>query len=344
MPKQSNQKLKILYLMEILNEQTDEDHPMALPEILRQLETRGVKAERKSIYQDIEALRLFGMDIELARGRYGGYYVASRTFELAELKLLVDAVQSSRFITRKKSGELIKKVESLASGHEGRLLQRQVFIGNRVKALNEEIYYNIDTIHAAISGDRKIRFRYFEWTVSFRGGDRIRKQYRRGDEKYCISPWALLWEDDNYYMVGYDEDAQMIKHYRVDKMEKIDVTNLTRSGRKHFEEFDPAMYSRRVFRMYGGKEEDLVLRINNKLAGVVFDRFGQDIYLSADAEDTEHFLVKVRVAISPQFFSWLFGLGAMAEIISPESVREQYSILLEETTGVYAKREALSRR
>ena len=207
MARSSNQKLKPLYIMEYLLRNTDEEHPATVNQLIAYLESHGISAERKSIYSDIEALQVFGIDIERKDGgSRSGYYVAGRRFELPELKLLVDSVQSSKFITHKKTDALIKKIETLASIHEAQLLNRQVFVANRVKTMNESIYYNVDEIHSGISGNRKIRFLYFEYTVA------KERSYRRGGEYYVVSPFAMTWDDENYYMVAYDSEAARIKH------------------------------------------------------------------------------------------------------------------------------------
>ena len=221
MAKGPNQKLKLLYLYQILLQKTDEEHKMSMDELLAALSRCGVAAERKSIYSDIAALQDFGLDVVMQRGPGGGYYVASRDFELPELKLLVDAIQCSRFITEKKSNELIKKIESLASEPQARALQRQVYVSDRVKTLNESIYYNIDTLHNAISEGVQITFQYFEWVLDFSKAQRIQKRYRKDGALYQVSPWALTWDDENYYMVAYDSASDSIRHYRVDKMEHI---------------------------------------------------------------------------------------------------------------------------
>lgn len=321
--------------MKILLEETDEEHALTMEDLLARLERAGIHAERKSIYDDFEALRIYGLDVEKAAGRPCGYFVADRTFELPELKLLVDAVQSSKFITYKKSNELIHKVESLASIHQAKLLQRQVYVANRVKTMNEGVYYNIDLIHDAISRGRKIQFRYFEWAVSFAGKEKVQRRYRRDGQEYCISPWALTWDDENYYMIGFDSPAGMIKHYRVDKMAGITVTKENRDGQQHFEKFDMAIYSRRMFGMFGGEEETVRLRFTNRLIGVVLDRFGQDVFLSK--EDGEHFTAVVRVAVSPQFLSWVFGFGAEVKILSPAHVTQAFAQQAQAALGEYQK-------
>ncbi|WP_343209327.1 WYL domain-containing protein [Anaerolentibacter hominis] len=316
MPRAVSQKLKILYLMQLLLEQTDEEHTVSMKEIISYLENNGITAERKSIYADVEALQQFGMDIISRREKPAGYYLASRQFELPELKLLVDAVQASKFITYKKSSELIKKLESLASRYDAGKLQRQVFVANRIKTMNESIYYNVDKIHTAISENVQITFQYYEWSV-----EKEEKLKKNGD-RYRISPWGLTWEDENYYMIGYDEQAEMIKHYRVDKMLNIALTKRMRQGKERFTNFDMARYSRKTFGMFGGREEMLTLEFENRFVGVVIDRFGKEVNIRK--ADEAHFLARVEVVVSHQFFGWLTGLGTGAKIIKPEPVALEY--------------------
>jgi len=323
MPRGPNQKSKLLYLMKILQDQTDENHALTVADIVRELAAYGIVVERKTIYDDLEELKLFGLDIETTKvGHAYGYYIASRTFELPELKLLVDAVQSSKFITHRKSAELIKKVESLASVHEGQLLQRQVYVTNRIKTMNESIYYNIDAIHEAISVGKKVKFQYSEWVVAFNEGERFRKQFRKDGQKYLISPWALIWDDEYYYMVGFDAEAGMIKHYRVDRMSRIEVADSPREGQEHFEKIDLAVYTRGVFGMFGGEEVNVRIRFANHLIGVVIDRFGEDVFITR--ADDENFIVNVNVAIRHHFMSWVFGFGEDATILSPQAVVDQF--------------------
>lgn len=329
MPKHPNQKLKLLYLQKLLFERTDEEHRLSMEEILSALSGVDISAERKSIYDDMQALRSFGLDVMQQKGKNGGYYLASREFELAELKLLVDAIQSSRFITHRKSNELIRKVESLASQPQARALQRQVYVTGRTKALNESIYYNIDTLHAAISANKQIRFLYFEWQIDFNGHDHIRKNYRRGGAVYPVSPWALMWDDENYYLVGYDQTAGEVRHYRVDKMERIEITDLPREGRRFFEGFDMASYARKTFGMFSGREQRIRLRCENRFAGVMHDRFGGE--MSVSPCDEGHFYAGVNVAVSPQFFAWVFGLGGAVEITEPREVVKEYQALLKKS-------------
>lgn len=327
MPRAYNQKIKLLFLMDLLDKQTDEEHTVTMKDILNAMEENGIQAARKSVYSDIETLKQYGMDIEYRKEQPEGYYLASHRFELAELKLLVDAVQSSRFITEKKSRSLIKKIESLASRHEASCLQRQVYVSDRIKTMNESIYYNVDKLHTAISKEVKIRFLYTQWTV-----DKT-TALRNNGRFYHISPWALNWTEENYYLIGYDKEADRLKHFRVDKMLKIEISEEKREGKEMFCHFDPAMYSRKTFGMFAGTEEMVTIRFPNRLAGVVIDRFGKDTVIKKAGEDC--FTARVQVAVSEQFFGWLTGLGKGVIIVSPQKVAGEYLELLKEIKNCY---------
>lgn len=327
MAKSEKQKLKLLYIMQLLLEKTDEDHPVTMAEIIEYLERNDIQAERKSIYNDIQLLTDFGLDIISIRERPGGYYLASRQFELAELKLLVDAVQSSKFITSKKSRELIKKLGTLCGSSQAKQLQRQVVVTNRNKAVNESIYYNVDMIYNAIAANVKVRFQYFEWNVN------KEMRLRKNGAFYCVSPWLLTWDDENYYLIAYDDEAGMIKHYRVDKMLKIDLTGEERSGKEAFADFDIAGYSKKTFGMFAGEEETVTLCLEDGFTGVVVDRFGTEAALRK--KDEAHILARVNVAVSRQFFGWVCGLGTGVKIEAPESVVEQYRKYLDDISKMY---------
>ena len=316
MAKEGNQKLKILYLMNILLEKTDENHSITMSEIISSLKLQGISAERKSIYNDIESLRSYGLDIVgEAEGKSFKYKVASRKFELAELKLLVDSVQSAKFVTEKKSNELIKKIESLGSKYEASQLQRQVYTSGRNKTVNENIYYNVDILHNAINENSKIKFHYFQWNV------KKEMELRKNGECYCVSPWGLSWDDENYYLVAYDSVAEKIKHYRVDKMLHIELTGEMREGKELFERFDMATYAKKMFGMFAGEEESVKIECPNCLAGVIIDRFGKDVKMLK--KDNDHFVATVKVAVSKQFLSWVMALGNGAKIMAPERVVSQ---------------------
>ena len=254
MPKSANQKLKLLYLMQYLLQKSDEKHPISIQQMIDELARHDIKAERKTLYDDMEALRLFGLDIIQARGKTTGYYVGSRDFEVPELKLLVDSVQSSKFITEKKTLSLIKKIEGLASAYDAQLLQRQVYVRNRVKSMNESVYYNVDEISTAITQDKVIRFRYYDYTTT------KERTFRKDGAWYEISPLSLMWDDENYYMLGYDTAAGKLKHYRVDKMTAISAIDQPRDGKEEFSKIDMSQYSKKVFGMFTGEVQTVQLR------------------------------------------------------------------------------------
>lgn len=332
MAKSANQKLKLLYILKILTEKTDENHCMSAQEIIGELSAYDISAERKSIYDDVECLIRFGYDIVYVKARSGGgYYLAGREFELPELKLLVDAVQSSRFITRKKSRELISKIEKLAGPYEGKQLQRQVFVAGRVKTENESIYYNVDRIHKAIQDDAPITFTYLAWNV--------KKELvpRHQGKKYRISPWALTWQDENYYLIAFDDDDERIKHFRVDKMSRIEeLSEESRKGVEAFREFDVAEYTNKTFGMFGGEQEIVTLRLPEDMIGIVLDRFGKDIDIRR--MDGGMANVRIKAAVSGQFYGWLTGLGKRVTVLGPTHVRTGYTEFIGQIMENYQER------
>lgn len=312
MAKGVNQKLKLLYLTKIFREQTDENHMLTISEITERLSGYDVSADRKTLYTDFEELRHFGLDIISQQvGRQHYYYLGVRELELPELKLLVDSVQSAKFITAQKSQKLIKKLEGMVSKYEASQLQRQVYITGRVKTMNESIYYNVDKIHAALSADAQIQFQYYQWNV------KKEMELRRGGRLYQVSPWGLMWDDEYYYLVAYNAEADCIKHYRVDKMLRITLTEQKRVGKERYKKFNLPDYTKRIFGMFSGAETKVTLEADNAMAGVLIDRFGKDIMLIP--QDEEYFRVTVDVAVSDQFLGWVVALGQV-KIVGPEVV------------------------
>ena len=315
MPKGTNQKLKIYRLAQIMLENTDDEHYITMPEIMEELGKYEVTADRKTIYADLRDLSVLGIEVEGEPiGNRYHYRVVNRPFELPELKLLVDSIQSSKFITEKKTNTLIKKLEKLVSKYDAQRLQRQVYVSGRIKTMNESIYYTVDAIHNAISENKKIKFQYFQWNV------KKEMELRHGGAWYHISPWGLSWDDENYYMIGFDSEAQKIKHYRVDKMLKINLSEEPRDGKEAFSKLNMADYTKKSFGMYGGKEEKVKLLIHNDLVGVIIDRFGRDIMLFP--ADADHVTANVDVRVSRQFLAWVFSLGPNVKILGPEDVVE----------------------
>jgi len=328
MPKGTKQKFKLIYIIKYLLENTDESHKVTMSDIIEYLENQDVTAERKSVYDDIQTIRDLGIEVIGEKiGKTFYYYVVDRDFEMAELKLLVDAIQSSKFITERKSAELIKKLGSLVSVHEAKQLQRQVYVSGRAKTLNESVFYNIDAIHNAIGSNKKIVFKYFQWNI------KKEMEMRRNGELYEVSPWALLWEDENYYLIGFDSLNKEIRHYRVDKMLKISELDSTREGKECFEKLNMADYTKKNFGMFTGEEEMVKLEVHNRLIGVIIDRFGTDVMIIP--ADEEHFRVNVKVSVSNQFLGWIFGLGSDVKILGPDEVVNKMKEELEKTMEQY---------
>ena len=324
MSRGTNQKFKFTYLMKIMQQKTDDEHSLTMPQIMEELEKYDVTAERKSIYADFQDMTdKFGVEIIKEQiGRETYYHVGAREFELAEVKLLIDAIQSSKFITQTKSRELITKIKNFVSEHQAKQLQRQVYINDRVKTMNESVYYNVDDIHTAINQNKKIRFKYYKWDIN------KKLVPRHNGDWFVVSPWALTWDDENYYMVAFDNLDHKIKHYRVDKMMRISIEEEQRNGKEAFKNFDMAEYSKATFGMYQGQKTKVKIRFANYMCGVFIDRFGKDI--SFQPIDDEHSEFHVDVNVSPQFFGWIFSLGKDVKVVGPEEVVEELRSKTEE--------------
>jgi len=298
-----------------------------MSEIIKELDKYGVKAERKSLYDDFETLRQLGIDVVGDEsGRYYAYFIGERTFELAELKLLVDSVCASRFITEKKSKSLIKKLEGFTSVYNAKKLERQVIVSDRVKSMNESVYINIDIIHTAISENNQIRFKYFNYNP------KKEIEFKRDGEYYYVSPWALILSDENYYLIAFDSSDDMIKHFRVDKMNKVCLVDAKREGAKEFKDIDVPEYAGRVFGMFGGRVERVRMEFDNELSGAVIDKFGKDVKIIKTG--SKKFVVSENVCVSNQFFGWIFGLGLGAKILGPQSVCDAMNEEMSKRLGI----------
>ena len=325
MPKSDNQKLKIFYILDYLQENSHQDHPVRASELISMLDSRhNIQCDRKTVYSDILALQDYGVDIESVPGRNGGYYIASRNFELPELKLLIDAVLSSRFLTEKKSRELIEKLCSQCSVYDARLMRRDVLVSGRVKSMNETIYYNVDAIQDAIAENRQISFRYFDYALD---GSR---RYR--DRDYQASPYGLCQDNENCYLLALSP-RHGVTSYRVDRMSDIVVLEEKREPCPELSGKALIAHANRLFQMYSGEETTVKLRFHRSLVNVVFDRFGTDIMLIPEGD--EHFVFTVNVAVSPMFLSWIIGFGTKAKVLYPQSVIDQCRALCREAVEQY---------
>lgn len=328
--------MKMFYLAKILRERTDDvddKHGLTEPELEEALLEYDVEAGRKSIYDDINALNEYALqtnaEFEIMSRRVGPrtlYYWSGREFEMPELKLLADAIQASKFISKKKTEELIRKLERQVSRYEAGQLKRDVYLFGRAKSKDESIYYAIDAIHNAISANRKVRYKYFSWGVSGK------PEYRHNGAYYEVSPWGLIWDDENYYMIGYDSDVEDIRYYRVDKMRNVEVMEDTaREGAAVFKKIDKSRYANKRFRMYDGEEQTVKLICKNWTSNVIVDQFGNEV--SMRRYDDEHFTVNVDVAVSNQFYGWLVGIGGDIQILEPVNLREEMQNQLKKFLG-----------
>ena len=313
MPKSDNQKLKILYILDYLQKNSHEGNPVRAQELISMLDRQhNISCDRKTVYSDVSALIDYGADIITKPGKNGGYYIASGNFELPELKLLIDAVQSSRYLTEKKSRQLIEKLCNQCNEHDAKLMKRTVYVSGRVKSMNESIYYNVDTIQEAIGENKQIAFRYFDWALD---GSR---NYR--DKDYTVSPYGLCQDDQNCYLIAHSP-RYGITSYRVDRMSDIVLLDEKRTPCPELTEKGLMEYANRLFHMYSGSTQQVKMRFHKDLINVVMDRFGRSAMLIPDGKD--HFVITASVAVSPTFLSWIIGFGKQAKILHPESVAEQ---------------------
>ena len=327
MPKQEGQKSKLLTLLRILEQKTDEEHLLNVPQLVELLEQQDILAERKSIYSDIDTLRSLGYDIQLRRGRGGGYYMTEAPFELAELKLLVDAVYASKFITARKSKILIDKLGQFTSKYRQEELDRKVLVSGRIKSTDEKILYTVDALHSAITAGQQVQFKYCDWNLQ------KRMTPRHDGQLYCVSPWVLVWENGNYYLIAYTDGR--LKHYRVDKMQNVrPLPDTTREGADEYANFDVNTYMQQMFGMFNGPLKRVTLLCENRFAGAMIDRFGTGPVLVPCA-DGEHFTMTAEIQVSPQFFGWVAGFGTGVVVSGPPEVRAEMKKTLDQLQELY---------
>ena len=324
MPRSYDQKLKILYILDYLQKNSHEEHPVRAAELIDMLNKKEISCDRKTVYSDIATLQQFGIDIITVPGKNGGYYVASRSFQLPELKLLIDAVQSSRYLTQAKSRELIEKLCDQVGEHAASLLKRNIYVSGRVKSMNETIYYNVNDIQEAIGQNRQITFRYFDWGIDGK------RHYR--EKQYLASPYGLCQDNENCYLLAYSQ-RHGITSYRVDRMTNIQLTGDKRIPCPELTGKAFTDHANKLFQMFAGDALDVKLRFHKSLINVVIDRFGSDTMLIPDGE--EHFNFTVKVAVSPMFLSWVIGFGDKAQILYPQSVIEECRELCRQATSRY---------
>ncbi|MBQ6462214.1 MAG: WYL domain-containing protein [Pseudobutyrivibrio sp.] len=320
MAKGSNQKLKLSYLCKILLEKTDDEHSLTLAQIMNELEKYDISAERKSLYNDFLVMKE-SLDMDVIKeqiGRETYYHIGERDFQLAEVKLLIDSIQASKFISKRKSNDLIKKMKSLVSEHQAKQLQRQVYVNDRIKSMNEGTYYTVDAIHNAIAENKQIEFVYCSWTIE------KKLEPRRDGSIYRVSPWALTWANENYYLVAFDATVEKVKHYRVDKMVKLNILKERRLGEEYFKNFNMGTYALENFSMFGGEIKRVHIEFPNNKVGIFIDRFGKDILIRPEGQERSS--IAVDVAISNQFFGWIFGLGSDVKVTKPDDVIEKIKI------------------
>ncbi len=328
MPKSENQKQKLLYLLKFFYEETDEEHTLTVNQMIDKLEQNGISAARRSIYDDIRTLQDFGIDIVMRKSKTCEYFLGSRLFETSELKILIDSIQSSKFITKKKSESIIKRLKQLASKPQSRKFSGQIYIYDRIKAMNECILYNVDTLHNAIAENRKVTFRYFDYNI------KREKVFRKNGEPYSANPLALTFDNENYYLISYNDKYEDYVHYRVDKMVDIEISKEKRIMPK--EKFNAAEYVKPMFSMFDGEVEHITALFHISYLNVIIDRFGDNVILR-ETEDAECFQATFKAAVSPTFLSWIIGFGAGALILSPQWVADEVRNLALEAVEMYTE-------
>ena len=310
-------KDRTLYVLKYLWQNSDEEHPATVSDILSALASEDIKVERHALVSDIEKLTEFGIDIVCVKSSPNKYFIGQRTFELPELKLLVDAVESSHFISATKSHNLVEKLYGMTSTYQAAELNRHLYIDGRVKSDCKTLYYTVDLIHKAIKEQRRIRFKYVEYTIE------KKKVYKHNGCIYEFSPYAMLWHDDRYYVLGYSERHEKIVKFRVDRIAKAEATDIP--SVKEPADFEPVAYLKSIIAMYDGKMETVRLKCTPDMMKVIIDRFGKDVF-TEPCDDG--FVAEVKVSVSPTFFGWVFGFAGKIKSTSPQQVVNEYKSAL----------------
>ena len=313
---ENSSKLRILYILRVLEEYTDENHQLTTAEIVNILEEKyNLTTHRTTIPTDIKILCDYGIDIITVKSSQNKYYIGSRNLELPEIKLLIDAVQSSKFITLKKSKVLVQKLAGMTSKYQANKLNRNIVVDKRIKPNNEKIYYIVDALNDAVNQKKKVSFYYYDYLPN------KKKHIKNNGEPYVISPYSLAWNGDYYYLIGYSDEREKTVIFRVDRIDKEPVI-LTEKITKAPQDFDLAEYTNQVFQMYDGEEKTVKLKCNNELMKNIIDRFGEKVDVISKDEDT--FIVSVTVDVCATFFGWILGFGGGIKIIAPDDVKEEY--------------------
>ncbi len=318
-----NNKTRILLILDILKKNTDEEHALLASEIIERIKSEGLKCDRKTLYDDINSLTDAGIDVVHESG--GGYKLLSRDFEDAEIRLLIDAVYSSKFISSSKTRVLAGKLKALTSEYQASSITRQIYSSD-TKTPNEDVLYNVDSLSRAIQENKQVSFEYLVWGPN-------KKLVTKGAKTRELSPWALIWQDQNYYLMAYDEAAGKMKHFRVDKMRHVSVTDRSREGRKDFESIDMSEYVEETFSMYGGRQETVTLDFPEELIGIAYDRFGSDV--TQRPGDKGRILIRTKCYVSNQFYGWLSGLAGDVRLVSPGNVVSSYKSFLKDLIKKY---------
>lgn len=314
-----SKKLTLIYLQQLFLEKTDKTHFVRMPEILSFLESKDIFVDRRTIYTDLKLLNYAGFEV-VGVPEKGGYkyHHPSRLFSINELKFLIDSVASSKFLTSRKSRELIEKIKQQGSNYANESLNRNILLAKRVKSMNDKVFKNLDILYEAIATNSQISFKYTkltpERTIAYTNSGAITE----------TSPFAVTLNDDNYYFIAYDKGMNSLRHYRVDKLDSLQLLPKPREGKELFKSFDIVDYTQKTFSMFSGREETVTIEAYNSLAGAFFDKFGEAVHIRKCFENPNHFIARVNVTISPQFYAWIFGFERKVKILSPASVQEEF--------------------